>query len=175
MDSSEFLDFLTTRTSVRDYSGEEVSEDSIVFVLDCANTAPSAGNLEAWDVVVVRDPEQKEVLAAAAFDQTHVRDAPVLFVICANYVRSMSRYGDRGILYAVQDATIACTYMMLATHSLRLSSCWVGAIDEDEVREVLSLPPHIRPVAILTVGTGRTRPGLTGRMTIGEHVHMDNW
>ena len=87
----------------------------------------------------------------------------------------MSRYGDRGILYAVQDATIACTYMMLATHSLRLSSCWVGAIDEDEVREVLSLPPHIRPVAILTVGTGRTRPGLTGRMTIGEHVHMDSW
>ena len=63
MDSSEFLDFLTTRTSVRDYSGDEISEESIVFILDCANTAPSAGNLEAWDVVVVRDPEQKEVLA----------------------------------------------------------------------------------------------------------------
>lgn len=175
MESSEFLDFLTTRTSVRDYSDEELSEDAIVFVLDCANTAPSAGNLEAWDVVVVRDPEQKEVLSGAAYDQDHVRDAPVLFVVCANYVRSMSRYGDRGILYAVQDATIACTYMMLAVHSLRLSSCWVGAFDEDEVRDILALPSHIRPVAILTAGTGKTRAGLTGRMAVGEHVHMDAW
>ena len=175
MESSEFLDFLTTRTSVRDYSGDEIDDNSLVFVLDCANTAPSAGNLEAWDVVVVRDPEQKEVLAAAAYDQNHVRDAPVLFVVCANYVRSMSRYGDRGILYAVQDATIACTYMMLGAHALRLSSCWVGAINEDEVRDCLGLPAHIRPLAILTVGTGRTKAGLTGRMAIGEHVHMDSW
>jgi nitroreductase len=175
MESSEFLDFLTTRTSVRDYSDDEIGDDAIVFILDCANTAPSAGNLESWDVVVVRDPEQKEVLAGASFDQDHVRDAPVLFVVCANYVRSMSRYGDRGILYAVQDATIACTLMMLATHSLRLSSCWVGAFEEDEVRDILALPSHIRPIAILTVGKGRSRAGLTGRMAVGEHVHMDSW
>ncbi len=175
MDSSEFLDFLTTRTSVRDYSGDEIDEDAIVYILDCANTAPSAGNLESWDVVVVRDQEQKEVLSGASFDQIHVRDAPVLFVVCANYVRSMSRYGDRGILYAVQDATIACTYMMLATHSLRLSSCWVGAFDEDEVRDILALPQHIRPIAMLTVGMGRSRAALTERMAVGEHVHMDSW
>jgi nitroreductase len=175
MDSSEFLDFLTSRTSVREYHTDDIREEELVFILDSASTAPSAGNLEAWDVVIVKDPEQKEALAAAAYDQSHVTEAPVLFVVCANYVRSMSRYGDRGILYAVQDATIACTYMMLAAHALRLSSCWVGAIDEDEVRDITGLPPHIRPLAILTVGKGRMKAPLTERMAVGEHVHMDAW
>jgi nitroreductase len=175
MDSSEFFDFLTSRSSVRGYQDDEVSEHELVFILDSASTAPSAGNLEAWDVVVVKDLDQKEALAAAAYEQTHVAEAPVLFVVCANYVRSMSRYGDRGILYAVQDATIACTYMMLAAHAERLASCWVGAIDENEVRAILGLPPHVRPLAILTVGKSRMKAPLTERMAVGEHVHMDTW
>ena len=175
MDSSEFQDFLISRTSVRDYLEEELSEEDIMFLLDCASTAPSAGNLEAWDVVVIRETDQKEALMGAAYDQPHLVAAPVLFVVCANYVRSMSRYGERGILYAVQDATIACTYMMLAAHSRRLHSCWVGAFDEDAVRDILGFPPHIRAVAILTVGKGRPHGTLTERMAVGEHVHFDAW
>ena len=59
MDSSEFHGFLTTRCSVRDYSSEEIGDDEIAYLMDCAATAPSAGNLEAWDVVLVRDTEQE--------------------------------------------------------------------------------------------------------------------
>ena len=62
-------------------------------------------------------PTPGSALADASFGQPHVGKAPALFVVCANYVRSMSQYGERGILYAVQDATIACTYMMLAAHA----------------------------------------------------------
>lgn len=96
-------------------------------------------------------------------------------MVCANYVRSMSRYGERGILYAVQDATIACTYMMLAAHAKKLQSCWTGAFDEDAVREILDLPQHIRPIALLAVGRGRSPAALTERMEIGEHVHREIW
>lgn len=175
MDSSEFLDFLATRSSVRDYTDDPVSDSEVLSMLDAAGTAPSAGNLEAWDVVVVRDREVREALAAAAYGQLHVEEAPVLFVVGANYVRSISRYGDRGILYALQDATIACTYMMLTAHALRLHTCWVGAIDEEEVKEVLALPAHVRPVAILCVGRGHPPGTLTGRMPIGGHVHQERW
>jgi nitroreductase len=95
--------------------------------------------------------------------------------MCANYIRSMSRYGERGILYAIQDATIACTYMMLAAHAGGLQSCWVGAFDEEEVKEVLDLPGHLRPVAMLAVGRGKIPAERTGRMELGEHVHRDSW
>jgi hypothetical protein len=80
----------------------------------------------------------------------------------------MVRYGGRGTLYAVQDATIACTYLMLASHATNLRSCWVGAFREEEVRAILNLPTHVRPIAILCIGKGRLPSELTGRMPIAE-------
>ena len=175
MDSSEFLEFLTTRSSVREYESTPITEEEIDYILACASTAPSAGNLESWDVVVVTDEDVRLCLFEAAFDQPHIEQAPVIFVACANYVRSMSRYGERGILYAVQDTSIACTYMMLAAHALGLHSCWTGAFEDEEVRSVLELPQHIRPVVLLAVGRGHPMTSRTSRMTAGEHVHNERW
>ncbi len=175
MISSDLLRFLRSRSSVRDYSGEPLESEDIEYILACASTAPSAGNREAWDVVVVTDEDMRIELASAALDQAHIREAPAIFVVCANYVRSMSHYGERGILYAIEDASIACTYMMLAAHARTLHSCWTGAFDEDDVREVLGLPEHIRPVALLSVGKGTPPLRPVGRMPVEEHVHRDIW
>lgn len=175
MDSSEFHEFLTSRSSVREYHAGDLDDDTLAFLLDCASTAPSAGNLEAWDVVLVRDPERREALSRAALDQPQVMNAPAVFVVCANYVRSMSRYGERGILFAIEDATIACTYLMLAAHAIHLKSCWVGAFDEEEVRNLLALPPHVRPVALLCIGRGSPTGSLTSRLPVSEHFHAEEW
>ena len=175
MDSSEFRKFLGSRVSVRDYSPETVPEERIRWLLSCASTAPTAGNLEAWDVVAAADPEVRQALSEAALSQPHIAEAPLVLVVCANYVRSMSRYGERGILYALEDATIACTYLMLAAHAAGLSSCWTGAFREEEVRGILDLPAHVRPVALLAVGRGRMPSERTGRMPAEDHLHRDHW
>jgi nitroreductase len=175
MESSDFFDFLKSRSSVRSYEHGPLPEEDIEYILACAGTAPSAGNLESWDVIVVTDEEIRLALSEAAFDQQHVEQAAAVFVVCANYVRSMSRYGERGILYGLEDAVIACTYMMLAAHAKKLQSCWTGAFDDDEVRGILDLPQHIRPIALLAIGRGHPPPSLTGRMAPGEHVHRNTW
>ncbi|NTV00070.1 MAG: nitroreductase, partial [Methanoregulaceae archaeon] len=100
---------------------------------------------------------------------------PRLLLVCAKYVRSRSRYSDRGSLSAVLDATIACTSTMLAAHARHLRSCWVGAFDEDRVRGILSLPSHIRPVAILCIGKGNLPRELTDRLPVSEHLHHETW
>jgi nitroreductase len=175
MDSSDFSAFCSSRSSVRTFDNDPLSGEEVDYILGCASTAPSAGNLEAWDVVVVTDEETRRALAEAAFSQEHVERAPAIFVVCSNYVRSMSRYGERGILYGLEDATIACTYMMLAAHAKNLHSCWTGAFDDDEVRGILNLPQHIRPVSLLAVGKGHPPAQHTDRMGIGEHVHREMW
>ena len=176
MDFSDFHRFLAARNSVREYQNTPLTEEEIQYILSCACTAPSAGNREAWDVLVVTDQELKWALAQAAFDQAHVEQAPVLFVVCANYIRSMSKYGERGILYAVQDATIAATYMMLAAHATGFGCCWTGAFEESEVKGILDLPQHIRPLAILAVGKETEAPlGKTERIPLEEHVHHEYW
>jgi nitroreductase len=175
MESSDFLDFLKSRSSVRRYRPDPLTEEETGYILSCASAAPSAGNLESWDVIVVTSEEGKAALAEAAFDQVHIEEAGAVFVVCANYVRSMSRYGERGILYGLEDATIACTYMMLAAHAKKLHSCWTGAFNDDEVRDILTLPQHIRPIALLAIGRGDPPSVLTGRMETGGHVHHDTW
>ena len=175
MNSSEFHDFLSTRSSVRDFTDSPVLEDEISYIIKCAGTAPSAGNRESWDVVIITDEGLKEDLSDAAFNQEHVKQAPVILAVCANYVRSMSQYGERGILYAVEDATIAATYMMLAAHAIRLQTCWTGAFDDKTVSEILDLKQHARPVALLAIGHGKLPEYRMERMPLNEHIHEETW
>ncbi|ABD39857.1 nitroreductase [Methanospirillum hungatei JF-1] len=175
MNLSELNRFLAGRTSVRQYLPEPVADTIIEEILLSTRSAPSAGNLESWDVIVVTDEGTRELLCDAAFQQEHVSAAPVIFVVCANYVRSMSRYSERGILYAMQDATIAGTYLMMAIHASGLGSCWTGAFDDEMVREILDIPGHIRPVTLLTAGYTREIVPSPPRMETGEHVHYGYW
>ncbi|MFA5397113.1 MAG: nitroreductase [Methanomicrobiales archaeon] len=175
MDSFEFQGFLRTRASVREFSADDLTAEEIAGIVQTAERVPTAGNREAWDVVIVTDAGIREDLSDAAFQQEHLRQAPCILVVCANYVRSMSQYGERGILYAVQDATIAATYMMLGAHAAGFQTCWTGAFDEETVSEVLALPEHIRPLVLLAAGKGNLPPSYTERMPIGEHVHENIW
>lgn len=175
MISSEFLSFLISRASVREYRSDQVEAEDLDFLLACASTAPSAGNREAWDVIVVTDPGKREFLSRSTLHQRHVAQAPLVLVVCAYYDRSMSRYGERGTLYAVQDATIACTYLMLAAHARGLQSCWIGAFQEEEVRRILDIPTNVRPVALLTIGKGTPPSYHTGRMPLAHHLHQESW
>ncbi len=175
MNLSELARFLSGRSSVRRYQDREVEPEILEQVVNLAATAPSAGNVESWDVVVVTDPSVRESLADSALSQEHVGQAPVALVVCANYVRSMARYSERGILYALEDATIAATYLMLAAHAAGLSTCWTGGFDDDMVRDILGLPTHIRPITILTVGYGAEAAISPQRRDVHEHIHQDGW
>ncbi len=175
MDFSEFLQFLSDRSSVRIYTDEPVKDSDLEFLLRCASTAPSAGNREAWDLVAVRDPGIRRDLSQAALHQPHVTKAPLVLVVCANIPRSQERYGGRASLYAVQDATIACTYLMLSAQALGLTSCWTGAFDEERVSRILDLPQGVRPIALLTIGKGTPSSQRTGRVPPSHHLHHETW
>lgn len=175
MDISDLSRFLSCRTSVRRYQDREVDPSLLDQIIQLAKAAPTAGNVEAWDLVVVSDISTRESLADAALGQEHISNAPVVLVVCANYVRSMAKYNDRGILYALEDATIVATYLMLGAHAEGLASCWTGAFDDEMTREILGLPPHIRPVTLLTIGYGAEAAISPPRRNVNEHVHYDGW
>ena len=175
MNISELGQFLSRRTSVRRYQDREIPTDVLEQILSLATSAPSAGNVGSWDVIVVTDPSVREAVADAALKQEHVNHAPVLLVICANYVRSMARYSERGILYALEDATIVATYLMLGAQAAGLATCWTGGFDDEMIRDILALPLHIRPITILTVGYGAEAAISPARRDVHEHIHQDGW
>ncbi len=150
--SRECLDSLTSRVSVRKLSGT-IDDEGINRLLEVAVAAPSAGNMQPWRIVVVKDNEKKKQLAEAALGQSFVASAPVVFVICAVPDESAARYHDRGrFLYVLQDTAALTLQLLLAAHMMGYGACWVGAFAEEMVVDVLNIPSNMRPISIIPVG-----------------------
>lgn len=166
----DVFEAIKKRRSIRKFdSSKDVDDKQVKKLLEASRWAPTAGNLQSFFVVVVKDQDIKDKLAVAARRQEHVAEAAVVFVCCADLERSASRYGNRGkSLYAIQDATIATQNMWLAATELGLGAVWVGAFDEDEVSEILELEEHLRPVVILPVGYPAEFPSPPSRKSIKE-------
>lgn len=154
----DFWEVLKKRHSTREFDPEkEVSDDQLRKILEAAKMAPSAGNMRDWHFEVVKDSTKKTKVAQAALGQMFLAQAPVVIVVCSDLKIAEEHYGERGVnLYSAQDSATACENMFLACTALDLSTCWVGAFDEREVREILELPEHIRPLVIMPVGYGKT-------------------
>ncbi|WP_202319731.1 nitroreductase family protein [Archaeoglobus neptunius] len=171
----ECLDLIFRRVSIRKFGGGDVDDETLGLILEAANAAPSAGNLQARDFVVVRNEETKKRLAKAALNQMFISEAPVVIVVCANYPRSMRVYGERGRLYAEQDATASIENILLAVTALNLGAVWVGAFDEEEVAEILNLPESVRPMAIIPIGHPAESPGRRNRYPVSMLTHHETW
>ncbi len=141
------------RHSVRNFQDKGIKEDELREILEAAESAPSAGNLRARRIVVVKDLDLKQKLAEAASNQDFIAEVPVVLVFFALPSVSAGGYGTRGTsLYAIQDATIAVSFAWLQAVMLGIDGCWVGAFNEEEVKEILNAKKDERPIAILPLG-----------------------
>jgi len=171
----DLVEGITNRRSIRSFKKEDVPASLIERILECGNMAPSAGNLQPRDFVVVRDSETKRKLAKAALDQEFVSEAPVVVVVCANIERTKP-YRERGeTLYCIQDTAAAIQNMLLVIHAEGLGACWVGAFHERQVSKILELPSRVRPVALIPIGRPAEAPPERGRIPISHITHMERW
>ena len=172
----DFFDVLKERVSIRNFKSAKLKKEELSQILIAANSAPSAGNLQSYEIVLVEDKEKKEKLKEACFNQHFISQAPVVLIFCANKERATIRYGERGEkLYSIQDATIACSYAQLSATALGLSSCWVGAFDEYKVRSIIDAPEHIKPVALLPLGYANEKPRRTIRRKLNDLVKKESF
>lgn len=156
---------IANRKSIRKFSPQDIDDNLIGLMLYMTTRAPSAGNTQEWEFVVVKEPELKEKLAIAALRQDFVRLAPVDIVVCANLEKIHSKYGTRGeYLYAAQDTANATMLLMITATALGLGTCWVGSFDEDRVKAILDLPDTVRPMVIVPVGYPDENPEPPSRM-----------
>lgn len=175
-DCVDFLNLVETRCSVRALTDEPVSDTVLEKILHAACRAPSAGNRQAYRMVVVRDAKTAEKLSKAAWNQPPPKQAPVSIVFFADPEVSAKSYGERGeCLYCIQDATIAATVAHFAAAALGLGSVWIGAFDPEEVSKILNAPKGLIPVAILPIGHPARETEPTGRRPAEEMTIWENF
>ena len=170
----KFFDLTKARRSIRAYQPREVEAEKLQQILQAANDAPSAGDRQAYEIVVVRDTARIRRLVKAAWDQTFIAQAPVVLVFLTSPQRNRERYDQRGVqLYCVQDATIACAYAQLAATALGLATCWIGAFSDEAVADAIGATEPMRPVAMLPVGYAAEHPDPRPRRRLNDLVHRE--
>ncbi len=172
----EFKKVVEKRRSVRSYTEDDIPKEDIEEIIRIGHSAPSAGNRQARDFIIVKDEKEKEKLVENAYGQSFIGEAPWAIVICANKERSSERYGERGReLYSIQDATAAIENMLLAAVDMGYSSCWIGAFDEAKVAEQFNIPEGVRPIALLPIGHAAQEPRKPEKMDAEELTHHGRW
>ena len=168
----DFFKTVRHRHSVRKYQTDTTIEpEKLHAILEMACAAPSAGDLQSYKIIVVKNQETRDALASAAENQTFIKEAPVSLVFCADPKRSEEKYGDRGVqLYALQDATIAAAYAQLAIVAAGLASTWVGFFDDAQVKTLLDIEEDFIPVAIITIGYPAELPAPSTRRRMDDIV-----
>jgi len=163
---------IAARRSIRGYLDKPVEPEKLTRILDAARRAPSARNRQEWKFVVVREKETRQKLMAAARNQAFVGEAPVVIAACAVTTDAVMACGQ--LAYPI-DVAIAVDHMTLAAVEEGLGTCWVGAFYEDQVKQILGIPPAVRVVQLLALGYPKSIPDPKPRKSLSEIVCYERW
>jgi len=165
----EFSDVVAGRRSVRHFNSRlAVSDEDVSALLAAATLAPSAGNIQPWRFTVIKSAEAKERLQSA-LRQRWATAAPRIIIVSVDPRPCAARFGARGeMLYAIQDTAAAIQNILLAAVDRGLASCWIGAFDEEAVREATGIASPITPVAVLPIGYSAESSGKSPRRPLNE-------
>ncbi|MGM9836950.1 MAG: nitroreductase family protein [Paludibacteraceae bacterium] len=165
---------ILTRVSVRQFTGDTVSQAQIDTLLRSAMAAPSALNKQPWAFVVVTDPDLLQRIGTD-FPNSRCANRPACaFVPCGDLSKAIESMPD----FWVNDVSAATENILLAAHAMGLGAVWTG-IHPDPVRvaqlqALLGLPEHIVPLCIVPVGVPAEAPEVKDKFDAGN-VHYNRW
>lgn len=145
-----FNQLLRERYSVREYKPLKVSKALLIEVLEAGRMAPSAANRQPWSFILVSSDTHLSQLKTC-YDREWFKKVPQVIVICGNHNEAWKRSFDQKDHTDV-DASIAIDHMTLRATELGLGTCWICHFNPEKLREVLQLPEHVEPIALLPIG-----------------------
>lgn len=145
------LDLLFNRRSIRKYTDQKIPDEYIKIILSAGMAAPSAGNEQPWEFIVVDDREKMTRVSDYHPYSAMLKNASHAIVTCANPTKF--KYEPE---YWIQDCSAATQNMLLAAAGLGLGAVWLGVLPVIErmegVRKIFSIPTEIIPVTMISLG-----------------------
>ena len=143
------IETLMKRRSCRAYKPGPVPDEHLGMILEAGRYAPSAGNTQPWRFVITRNSELKDEVSEACGEQYWLANADI--ILAGIGVPEESRGREDWKWYPV-DVAIAMENMILAATALSYGTCWIGAFDQEQVKELLDIPSDMHIVALASIG-----------------------
>lgn len=179
---------MQAHASVRRFTDEPVDDELLQKLIEAGTRASTSGNMQAYTVISIRDPEHKKHLARLCADQEQIHQAPVLLAFCADLHRltltcRMHGVPDydtgpvEGLLLAVVDTALVMENVAVAAESVGLGICMIGAMRNQplEVKKTLRLPEHVFALSGMCIGWPARSYGPKPRLPLDAVWHQEHY
>jgi nitroreductase len=170
--NTKAIDFILTRRSIRKYTSEQVSEETIELLLKAGSYAPSANNFQPWHFLTVTEREILNKLSTVHPYAGMLKQAPLAILVC----------GDNNLQpilgYQAVDCSAATQNILLAAHAIGLGGVWLGVFPREQrmkdIKEFFQLPENINPITLISIGYPDEKITQTDRFN-KEKIHLNKW
>ncbi len=140
----EFLKFLKSRRSIRNFLDKMIADKDLEMILEAGRWTPSAFNRQPCQFIVIKNNEFLQEISKTAIWGKFMKRAPIAIAIVGKIKTSPKWY--------IQDTSLASMNMMLMAWSLGIGTCWIGSMDREKAKELLSLGKDDFLLTILPFG-----------------------
>jgi nitroreductase len=177
------LEAIHTRRSIRGFTDQPVPDEVLYQILEAGTAAPSAGNMQAWEFVIVKDPAARRKLVdttdagntarGGVYTQEWIMQAPVVVIVCYDVKRMTGRYGRKGrTLMTIMDCMLCVENMVLAATHFGLGTCCVVGFDPQKLKELLPIPKEITPLLLVPLGCPAQEPSAPYRLPVKDLIRL---
>lgn len=168
----DFYKAITTRHSVRKYTGEKITEDQWNMILRAGFSAPSAHNLQPWHFIRIDASELLERITEFHPYAKMLPQAGSAILTCAD----LSIQQVEG--FAIEDCSAAIQNMLITINGLELGGVWIGIYPMKElmegIKQVFSLPENVIPVGLIAVGHKQSSRNPIEKYDV-DKIHRNGW
>ena len=158
-DGNAIVENIMTRTSIRAYMNQAISNDTIETLLRAGMAAPTAVNKQPWHFIAITDRAMLDSVAIANPNAGMAKKAPLAIVVCGDLKKALEGPAQA---YWVQDCSAATENILLAAHGLGLGAVWTGIYPMkerlDAFNQLLKLPETIVPLCAIVIGHPAEQP-----------------
>jgi len=179
----DFNKVIENRVSIRNYQKKEIDDSQINFILKCGHAAPTAGNVQPWEFIVVSNPTMKRKIVDTTYvgsqrnsmkHQEWLMDAPVFIIVCANKGKIVAKYGEESMKKLIYlDCSAAVENMLLAAVNLNLGSCYISGFRECDLSQALNIPASLEVIAFIPIGYVEGPARRRIKRPLSEVIHKD--
>ena len=160
------------RRSIRKYTGEPVSDEDLRDLLKAAMAAPSAGNGQPWEFIIVNDRQLLTEITKVHPYSAMLLQAPLAIIVCGKL--DNERYKG----YWAQDCSAATENILIAAQSKGLGTVWLGVYPVEErvngIRKIFKIPENMIPLNVIAVGHPAEKKKPSDRYD-ENRIHFNKW
>ena len=180
------LDVIMTRTSIRSFTGDAVSQEQLETILKAGMAAPSAINIQPWKFVVLTDKARIEELFGGKGPRSGMfTTAGAVIIVCGETTGMRKPWGqpdapetEQENKFWFEDCSAAAENILLAAHAIGLGAVWTAGWPAEEriapIQEALGIPANVKPLCVIPVGVPAENPEPKDKWK-PENIHWEKW